>query len=177
MKREMQPSGRELKFEHVGEFQLEHDLVIADPHYLSSSFAAMQANGVRMSVSAKVIPGTWHILVVHEAQRPEHTDFLILCHDDELAATDPMMDAEAIGMLRIDSGKVVALDAELRDQLDIQQAVEEADPTTLPGTVVDRGATAALEPRSIYTVYASTQRPRSSIFLAAEGDEPKRGRD
>jgi hypothetical protein len=167
--------GEDLDFEHVGEFELDQDLLVADPQFMGSTFAEMIAGGVRMGRLVACRPGNWHALVVRNPQpgsqgAPDGIAFLLLCHESELANPAPLHDAEAISLIRIESGRCVAIAEDLRDEDDIQSAILEAAPQELPGTVVGRGVAVELGIRGNVTLFGSLGEPRTALFLSASED-------
>lgn len=175
----------DLEFEHVGTMVCGERLLICDVEYLPPRFAGTTQGKVSLDVDVEIVPGTWQVLLAFDpdAEADEDGDgpsprFVLLTHDAELETPAPLDQAEAVALLRVDSGRLTALDAELRDDPDIQTAVLEAPREQVPcmlTPLAEPGDTRAQEPRGtlidldvagVFELYAPPGRPRTALFLA-----------
>ncbi|GEM_PF-6814707 len=184
--------GVDLRFEHVGTMVLDGALLIVDVEYLLPRFRGVTAGKIALGgVEIQVRPGTWQVLVAY----PEQSDvddrevddegpkpaFVLFTHDSELEQDLPLGQAEAIAMVRVDSGRITALDPSLREDLDIRRAVLEAPrdqvpcmltPLATPGGdaptpgAEPRGALVDLDLTGNFAIYAGVEEPRSTLFLS-----------
>ena len=167
----------ELAFEHVGTMACADRLLICDVEYIAPRFAGMTKGAIQLDAEIEILPGTWQVLVVRDPTGdPEaNVRFVLWTHERELDDPAPLDEAEAIALLRVDSGRITALDPELRAEPIIQTAVIEAPREQVPCMLRDPAAPAHAEPRGalldldlggVFELYAGAGRPRSSIFLS-----------
>jgi hypothetical protein len=168
----------DLEFEHVGTMRCAERLLIADVEYAPPRFAGAMQGKVSLAAVVAVVPGLWQVLVALERGEPR---FLILSHDRELDNPAPLDQAEAIALIRVDSGRITVLDAELRDDPDIQTALLEAPREQVPcmlrpppppaGSGADpRGALLDIDAGGVFELYAGPGHPRTAMFLAITND-------
>ncbi len=170
--------GGDLEFEHVGTMVCGERLLICDVEYLPPRFAGATQGKVGLDAQLEVRPGTWQVLLAYDPDDPDPDPsprFVLLTHDAELETEGPLDQAEAVALLRVDSGRIAALDAELRDDEDIQTAVREAPREQVPCmlTPLDprdrgapRGALLDIDAGGVFELYAPPGRPRTALFLA-----------
>ncbi|EDM74429.1 hypothetical protein PPSIR1_27848 [Plesiocystis pacifica SIR-1] len=187
--------GPDLEFEHVGTMEIGDRLVLCDVEFLAPRFAGMVAGGpgtpgarVRLDFEAEVEAGTWQVLAAYALPRVPDGDgdapppaFVILTHDRELEHDLPLDHAEAVALLRIDSGRFCAVDVELRGDMDIQRAVLEAPREQVPCMLTPLGGPEGSPPRGtlidldragVFEVYAPAgtgEAPRTALFLTLSG--------
>jgi hypothetical protein len=164
----------ELVFDHVGSFTCAGALVICDVQWLDPRFAGMRRGSVQLDLQLDLKPGGWQALVVREAGKPT-IHFIVLSHDDEFEHAAELDQAEAIGLIEIDSGRIAALVPELRadervrttalaterDDLPAMLRSPEAEPDQEPG-----GALIDVDTAGLFGVYAPPGVPRTAVFLA-----------
>lgn len=165
--------GGELSFEHVGTLQCEGKLLLCDVEYFDPKFAGMRRGKVELCPELELMPGAWQVLIVREADPAGELRFVLLAHDEELGeGAEPLAEAEALALVRIDSGRITALDAELREDEVIATALIEAPREqvpcmlTAPGDEHARGVLLDVDVGGVFELYAGVTRPRSSLFLA-----------
>jgi hypothetical protein len=122
-------SGGELNFEHVGTMVCGERLLICDVEYFPPRFAGTTQGKVSLGLEIEIEPGVWQVLIASDGEAPR---FVLLTHDRELDSELPLERAEVVGLLRIDSGRITAIDPELREDLDMQTAVLEAPREQVP---------------------------------------------
>ena len=171
----------ELIFEHVGSMECDERLLLCDVEYFDPRFAGMRRGQVALNLELEVAPGTWQVLLVrdpptHADKQPGEPRFVLLTHSAELDDRTPLDQAEAIGLLRVDSGRITALDADLRELEVIATALVEAPREqvpcmlTAPGDNVARGALLDIDLGGNFELYAGPGRPHASLFLALSQD-------
>lgn len=168
----------ELSFEHLGTMACDDRLLICDVEYLPPRFAGMQRGKVSLGAEIEVVPGVWQVLVARASER-EEPRLVLLTHARELEIDEPLEQAEALALLRVDSGRITAIDPELREDQTMQTAVIEAPREQVPCMLrrPDREATDSSEdeaPRGVlldidlagvFELHAPPQRPRSALIL------------
>ncbi len=179
--RDLDEPGPELDFEHVGTFRVDERLVVCDVEYADPRFAGMRRGSVGLDFECEVEPGIWQALVARaqvsdsEADEPGEIQMVLLIHDRELEIDVPLDHAEAIGMLRIDSGRITALAPDLRADTDIRTALIEAPREQVPCMLRELGADPDDDPRGalfdvdtsgVFAIYAPPGRPRTALFVA-----------
>ena len=159
-----------LSFEHVSEFELGEGLVLADVRYFAADFDDTRRGKLPLNHVIEVRPGPWHAFEVSDPGG--QPGFLLLCHEDELAEEDmPAFDqAESPGFLVVDSDRVIAIDATVREQPAIASAVAQVDAQTLPVTVAGNGMVGVVHRPGCYPVFTSLERPRTVVFVSFEQD-------
>ncbi|PRP90233.1 hypothetical protein ENSA5_66450 [Enhygromyxa salina] len=176
--------GGELEFEHVGTFVSDGRLLLCDVDYFPSRFAGARQAQVGLDAEIEVEPGVWQVLVAYEPGHGGPAEartlrFVLLTHDRELDTPAPLDRAEAVALLRVDSGRITAIDPELRDDDTIQTAVIEApreqvpcmlrplDEHGQPDRHADpRGALLDIDAGGVLELYAAPGQPRRALFLA-----------
>lgn len=167
----------ELVFDHVGSFHCAGQLVICDVAWLDPRFAGMRRGSVRLDLELELAPGGWQALVAREAGKPE-IHFVVLSHDDELDQPTELDQAESIGLIAIESGRIAALTPELRadervrttslaterEDLPAMIRAPDAGPDEEPG-----GALFDVDTAGVFAVYAAPGQPRTAVFLALAG--------
>jgi hypothetical protein len=188
----------DLEFEHVGTMTCGDRLLVCDVEYLPPRFANSMQGKVSLAPEIEVRPGVWQVLLAFDSNELEayaHADpdgehdhdhtgpapkFVLLTHDSELESETPLDEADAIALVRVDSGRITAIDVELRDDLDIQTAVLEAPRDQVPcmlrplepdgspasADTAPRGALIDLDAGGVFELYASPTRPHTVLFLA-----------
>lgn len=167
----------DLSFEHVGTLACGDRLLLCDVEYIAPRFAGMGRGALRFDVEVEIVPGTWQVLVARDsaADPDDSLRFVLLTHERELDDPAPLDEAEAIALLRVDSGRITALDPELRADPLIQTAVIEAPREQVPCMLRDpaapehaapRGALLDVDLAGVFELYAGAGEPRSSLFLA-----------
>ena len=174
--------GGELVFEHVGTMVCRERLLLCDVEYFDPRFAGMRRGKVELGVELEVMPGPWQVLLVRdpsakdEDEREAELRFVLLAHDDELDDHTPLDQAEAVALVRVDSGRITVVDAELREDEVIATALVEAPREqvpcllTAPGDTDPRGALLDIDLGGVFELYAGLGRPRSSLFLTLAQD-------
>jgi hypothetical protein len=169
-------AGDELGFEHVGTMACGDRLLICDVEYLPPRFAGMQRGKVSLGPEIEIVPGVWQVLVAREGD-DDAIRFVLLTHERELELDDPLEQAEAVALLRVDSGRITALDPELRDDESMQTAVIEAPREQVPCMLRPLDARAGEDPRGVLLdidlagvleLHAPPGRPRSALFLVLD---------
>jgi hypothetical protein len=165
-------SDDELSFEHVGTLAVGEQLLLCDVDYAPARFAGMRNAAVALDVVVDVEPGTWQVLL---ARAPDQRiTVVLLTHDAELDVGDPLEHAEVIAHLRVDSGRITALDPDLRDDETIQTALVEAPREQVPCLLrpldaasddPPRGALIDIDTGGVFELYATLGRPRTALFL------------
>lgn len=178
--------GGELEFEHVGTMISDGRLLLCDVDYFPSRFAGMRRGQVALDVEVEVEPGLWQVLVAYEPPPPagdvseaRALRFVLLTHDRELETATPLDQAEAVALLRVDSGRITAIDPELRDDDTMQTAVIEAPREQVPCMLRALGADGQpdldADPRGVlldidlggvFELHASPGQPRRALFLS-----------
>lgn len=158
-----------LDFEHVSRFVLGERLVIADLDYVPSKFADAKKGKLSLCRELEVEPGPWHAFL---AGSGDETEFLLLCHDRELEgqALPPFDQAEALGVLPLDSNRLLAIDSALRDHDDVRRATYDIDPSLLPVTVANAGVACPVDRAGAFPLYVSSNRPRTVAFVVFHED-------
>ncbi|HVH99966.1 MAG TPA: hypothetical protein VM869_14720 [Enhygromyxa sp.] len=161
-----------LEFEHVGTMVCGDRLLICDVEYLPPRFAGTTQGKVSLGAEIEIVPGVWQVLVAFDGPTPR---VVLLTHDRELESEIPLERAEVVATLRVDSGRITAIDPELRDDLDMQTAVLEAPREQVPcmlrpldsledaeprGTVID------IDAGGVFELHAPPGHPCSAVFLA-----------
>lgn len=164
----------ELVFDHVGSFQCAGRLVICDVEWLDPRFAGMRRGNVGLHLALEVEPGGWQALVAHEAGKSA-IHFIVLSHDDELEQPTELDQAESIGLIPIDSGRIAALSPELRADERVRTTCLATEREDLPAMIRAPDAAPDEEPggalfdvdtAGLFAVYAPTGQPRRAVFLA-----------
>lgn len=171
----------ELAFEHVGTMVCDDRLLLCDVEYLPPRFAGMARGAIGLDVEVEIEPGTWQLLLARRADG--EISVVLLAHDRELDQGTPLEQAEVVARLRVDSGRITALDPTLRDDLDMQTAVLEAPreqvPCMLTPLTAEGEADTAAEPRGalididaggVFELHASVEQPRRTLFLVIPTD-------
>jgi hypothetical protein len=170
---------QDLEFEHVGTMVCSDRLLICDVEYFESRFAGMRRGPIALDLEIEIEPGVWQVLVARERDRDQTPRFVMLTLDSELDVPTPLDHAEAIGLLRVDSGRITAIDPELRDDPIMQTAVLEAPREQVPcmlrpldaaPTTEPRGALLDIDAGGVFELYASPELPRRALFLAIPTD-------
>lgn len=167
----------ELSFEHVGTMACGERLLICDVQYLPGQFAGMRRGAVGLDASIEIEAGTWQVVV---ARDPEgEIRFAIFSLDDELDADTPLERAETEALLRVDSGRITAIDPDLREDPVIQTAVLEAPREQVPCMLraleapqheAPRGVLLDVDVEGVLELHAGPDRPRRSLLLALTSD-------
>jgi hypothetical protein len=154
----------------VADFELGDRIVLADPSFVSSALADAQRAKIPLSHTLEVRSGPWHAFTA--GADPEHAEFLLLCHASELGDGElPDFDqAESPGFLVVDADRLLAIDAALRDEPQIQIALEEVDAQDLPVTVADAGVACRVEAPGVYPVFTSRSAARTVVFVSFQRD-------
>lgn len=169
--------GQELEFEHIGTMACDAGLLICDVEYFGPNFAGMRRGPVALDLELELEPGTWQVLVAHEPDRSPR--FVLLTLDLELDEPTPLDHAEAVGLLRVDSGRITAIDPALRQDPVIQTAVLEAPREQVPCMLRALDASPSSEPRGVlldidaggvFELYASPGHPRRALFLVVPSE-------
>lgn len=158
-----------LGFEHLGEVQVAGRIVAADLRYVPSAFAGLQPPGgahVRVEVEAR--PGAWHALVAREDDGP--VKVLMLCHEAELEAAGELEHAEPLGLLRVETGRVLLIVTEAQDDIRLPIELPLVPESELPAIVLDAGAAALAEAPASYPVLCSSGRRKTFIFVVFDAD-------
>jgi hypothetical protein len=120
----------ELAFEHIGTLECDDRLLICDVEYFPERFAGMSRGAVSLGLELEIEPGTWQLLV---ARGPDGAiAVVLLTHDRELEIDTQLEHAEALGLLRVDSGRITVIDPDLRAEEILQTAVIEAPREQVP---------------------------------------------
>ena len=171
--------GGELAFEHLGSMRCEGRLLLCDVQYFDPNFAGMRRGAVGLDAELEVMAGNWQVLLVRDPEVDADDSpmrFVLLAHEDELETPTPLDQAEAIALVRVDSGRITTVDAELRDNEVIATALVEAPREqvpcmlTAPGEREARGALIDIDLGGVFELYAGPGSPRSSLFLALTSD-------
>lgn len=160
-----------LSFDHLGELEMGDRLVVADASYLGPQFEGMRATGHpgapaparRLQLGVEVVPGRWHALVGLDGEGTAAV--LLLCHQRELARPDVLEHAEALGLVQVDSGRLVMVHEGLRDDPELLTVLPTLSPDDFPGVVLEAGAAVDRLEAGVYTVLTSTERPRTVVFM------------
>ncbi|MFV8750329.1 hypothetical protein ACNOYE_07245 [Nannocystaceae bacterium ST9] len=163
----------ELVFDHVGSFHCEGKLILCDVEWLDPRLAGMQRGNLRLDLELDVVPGGWQALVAREAGK-DAIHFVVLSHDDELDEPTPLDQAESIGLLRIDSGRIAALVPELRADERVRTTALATEREDLPAMIrmperehdEPGGALFDVDTAGVFAVYAPPGVPRTALFLA-----------
>lgn len=170
----MSDSIDELQFEHVGTMACGDRLLICDVEYLPPRFAGTLQGKVSLGPEIEIEPGIWQVLIAFEGSMLR---FVLLTHERELDNPTPLEQAEIVALLRVDSGRITAIDPELREDLDMQNAVLEAPREQVPCMLRPLDALADAEPRGtvididaggVLELHAAPGRPRTALFLLVE---------
>ena len=159
----------DLGFEHLGEVRVAGHLVAADLRYMPSAFAGLEPPGgahVRIEVEAR--PGTWHALAAREEGGA--VKVLMLCHEAELEAAGELEHAEPLGMLRVETGRVLLLVSEAQDDIRLPIELPLVPETDLPALVLDAGVAGLAEAPATYPVLSSTGQRKTFIFVVFDAD-------
>jgi hypothetical protein len=165
-------SDGDLEFEHLGTMACGDRLLLCDVEYLPPRFANNMQGKVTLGAEIEILPGTWQVMLAFDRATLR---FVLLTHDSELETEDPLDQADGIALLRVDSGRITALDPELRDDPDMQTAVLEAPREQVPCMLRPLDAAADSDPRGtlididaggVLELYAGPGRPRTVLFLA-----------
>lgn len=161
-----------LAFEHVGTMRCGERLLICDVHYFPGRFAGMARRSVGLDASVEIEPGTWQVLVARGVD--DEIELVVFTHDRELDQDVPLESAEVVARIQVDSGRIVAIDPELRDDDDIQTAVLEAPREQVPCMLraldagdeePPRGALLDIDAAGTFELHASLGSPRTALFL------------
>lgn len=162
----------DLEFQHVGTMVCGERLLICDVEYLPPRFAGTTQGKVSLGAELEVVPGTWQVLVAFDGPTLR---VVLLTHDRELESEVPLEQAEVVATLRVDSGRITAIDPELRDDLDMQTAVLEAPREQVPCMLRPLDAERDAEPRGtvididaggVFELHAPPPgQPCSAVFL------------
>lgn len=168
----------DLDFQHVGTMVCGDRLLICDVEYLPPRFANTTQAKVSFGAEIEIEPGVWQVLVAFDGPSVR---VVLLTHDRELDSEVPLEQAEVVATLRVDSGRITAIDPELREDLDMQTAVLEAPREQVPcmlrplrrgvaalgaaeseprGTVID------IDAGGVFELHAGPGQPRTALFLA-----------
>lgn len=174
--------GGDLRFEHVGTMVCGEHLLICDVEYFPPRFAGAGQAKVGFDALIEVVPGTWEVLLAYDPSRDEDEDedgpaprFVLLTHERELESQTELDQAEAIAYLRVDSGRITAIDPALRDDLEVQTALLEAPRAQVPCMLRPLDAEPGAEPSGalididaagVFELYAAPGLPRTALFLA-----------
>jgi hypothetical protein len=120
----------ELAFEHIGTLACGDRLLICDVEYFPEQFAGMRRGPVSLDLELEVEPGTWQLLVARGSDGA--IAVVLLTHDLELEIDAQLEHADALGLLRVDSGRITLIDPELRTEAVMQTAVIEAPREQVP---------------------------------------------
>ncbi|PRQ08025.1 hypothetical protein [Enhygromyxa salina] len=168
-------SDQDLEFEHVGTMACGEGLLICDVEYFPQSFAGMRRGPVGLDVEIPVEPGTWQVLIARERDAERSPRFVLLTLDTDLDEPTPIDHAEAVGLLRVDSGRITAIDPALRDDPIMQTAVLEAPREQVPcmlrpldslPTSDPRGVLLDIDAGGVFELYAPAGEPRRAVFIA-----------
>lgn len=161
-----------LAFEHVADFQLGDQLVLADPEYAGSGLAAVKRANVPLSHTLDVQSGEWHAFTARAEPSGSRVDFLLLCHREQLGDGEmPAFDqAESPGYLVVDADRLLAIDASLRDRPEIRLAVDEVEAARLPVTIAEAGVACRVDAPGVYPVFVSRERLHTVVFVSFERD-------
>jgi hypothetical protein len=119
-----------LAFEHIGTLACGDRLLICDVEYFPEQFAGMRRGPVSLDLELEVEPGTWQLLVARGSDGA--IAVVLLTHDLELEIDAQLEHADALGLLRVDSGRITLIDPELRTEAVMQTAVIEAPREQVP---------------------------------------------
>lgn len=163
-------SESELEFEHIGTMTCSDRLLICDVEYFPERFAGMARGAVSLGLEIEIEPGTWQLLV---ARGPDGAiAVVLLTHDRELEIDTQLEHADAIGLLRVDSGRITAIDPELRADEVIQTAMIEAPREQVPCMLRElnsdgepRGALLDIDTGGVFELHGHGQ-PCSMMFMA-----------
>ncbi len=163
----------ELVFDHVGSFHSEGRLLLCDVEWLDPRFTGMQRGSLRMDLELAIKPGGWQALVAREAGK-DTVHFVVLSHDDELEQPAELDQAESIGLLRIDSGRIAALTPELRADERVRTTLLATERDELPAMIrapereqdEPGGALFDVDTAGVFAVFAPPGVPRTAVFLA-----------
>lgn len=170
----------DLEFVHVGTMVCGDRLLICDVEYFPPRFAGAGLAKIAFDAVVEILPGTWQVLLAYDPSDQTSGDqrsprFVLLTHERELETEAELDQAEAIAYLRVDSGRITAIDPELRDDLDIQTALVEAPREQVPCMLRPLDAEPDAEPRGtildidaagVFELYAAPGTPRTALFLA-----------
>ena len=165
----------ELDFQHVGTMVCGDRLLICDVEYLPPRFAGTTQGKVSLGPELEIEPGVWQVLVAFDGPTLR---FVLLTHDRELDNQVPLEQAEVVATLRVDSGRITAIDPELRDDPDMQTAVLEAPREQVPcmlrpldmldmaADAEPRGTVIDIDAGGVFEIHATPGHPRTALFLA-----------
>lgn len=160
----------ELLFAHLGSLRCDGRLLLCDVEYFDPKYAGMARAKVGLDAELEVRPGLWEVMLVREPAG--ELRFVLLAHEQELETSAPLDEAEAVALLRVDSGRITAVDASLRDDETIATALIEAPREqvpcmlTAPGHAEAGGTLIDIDLGGVFELYAGPETPRSSLFLA-----------
>lgn len=173
----------DLEFEHVGTMVCADRLLICDVEYFGPQFAGMRRGPVALDLEVEIEPGVWQVLVAHERDPDRSPRFVLLTLDTELDVPTPIDHAEAVGLLRVDSGRITAIDPALREDPAMQTAVLEAPreqvpcmlrplgPDPMTGSMTEpRGVLLDIDAGGVFELYAAPGSPRRALFLAVPAE-------
>lgn len=163
----------DLSFDHVGTMVCADRLLICDVEYFPPRFAGTAQGKISLGLEIEIEPGVWQVLLARDPQQGA-LRFVLLTHDRELDSELPLDRAELVGLLRVDSGRITAIDPELREDLDMQTALLEAPREQVPCMLrlldgdpeQPRGALLDLDVGGVFELHAAPGRPRTALFLA-----------
>lgn len=159
-----------MNFQHVGTMVCGDRLLICDVEYLPPRFAGTSQGKVSLGAEIEIEPGVWQVLIAFDGPTLR---FVVLTHDRELDSELPLDRAEVVATLRVDSGRITALDPELREDLDMQNAVLEAPREQVPCMLrpldgpadEPRGTLLDIDAGGVFELHAPPGRPRTALFL------------
>jgi hypothetical protein len=167
----------DLEFEHVGTMTCSDRLLICDVEYFPERFAGMSRGPVSLGLEVDVEPGTWQLLV---ARGPDGAiAVVLLTHDRELELETQLEHADAVGLLQVDSGRITAIDPDLRNDDVMQTAVIEAPREQVPCMLrplgdngEPRGALLDIDAGGVFELHGNgnQDQPCSALFLVIGGD-------
>jgi hypothetical protein len=169
-------SDDELAFEHIGSMECGDRLLICDVEYFPERFAGMGRGAVSLGVELEVEPGTWQVLVARGADG--EIAVVLLTHDRELEIDTQLEHADALGLLRVDSGRITLVDPDLRADEVIQTAVIEAPREQVPCMLrvpntdeetQPRGALLDVDAGGVFELHGHGT-PCSAFFILVGGD-------
>lgn len=168
----------DLEFEHVGTMVCGDRLLICDVESFPERFAGMSRGPVSLGLELEVEPGTWQLLV---ARGPDGAiAVVLLTHDRELELDTQIEHADSLGLLQVDSGRITAIDPDLRADTVMQTAVIEAPREQVPcmlrprpdaddDETPPRGALLDIDAGGVFELHGHGE-PCSAVFMVVGGD-------
>ena len=167
------PQDPDLVFEHLGPLEMGDRMVVADAACLSPRFEGLGRGALKLQMVLPVVPGQWEALVARSRLQPEGPPSLILlCHESELETAGTFDDATSPGLVSVDSGRLMLGHAGLRDDPNLQVQLPLIPPEELPGVVLEAGAAVDVVIPGPLSVFTSTRRPATVVFVPTLGDGP-----